>query len=52
MKKFILFLTLMYFSFCSMESCNDLTDQSQCNAEPIGVDGLYCFKANFEYEDL
>ena len=35
-----------------MESCNDLTDQSQCNAEPIGVDGLYCFKANFENEDL
>ena len=52
MKQFIFFLTLIYFSFCSMESCNDITDQEKCNAEPIGVDGLYCFKANIENENV
>lgn len=35
-----------------MESCNDILEQEKCNDEPIGQEGLYCFKANVENEDL
>ena len=33
-----------------MESCNDYPDHEKCNDEPIGQEGLYCFKANIEHE--
>ena len=48
MKKLILLLSLIYISFCSMESCNDILDQEKCNDEPIDQDGFYCFKANIK----
>ena len=35
-----------------MESCNYILEQEKCNDEPIGQEGLYCFKANVENEDL
>ena len=51
MKKFILLLTLIYFSFCTMDECDEATDQEKCNSISIGQKGLYCFKADIENED-
>ena len=52
MKKVLILLSLIYFSFCSLEECGGYTVQEKCNEIDLGQNGLFCFKANITNEYL
>ena len=64
MNKLLLLMLCIYSVFCTMDECNECTDQSKCNSIEFESDNLFCFKADiynnipeeysqygFEYED-
>ena len=51
MKKFILIITLIYFSSCTTDECSEEIHQENCNDIKVDEEDLYCFKADFENSD-
>ena len=44
MNKFLLLILSIYCVFCSMDECNQSTDQSRCNSIDLEDENFYCFK--------
>ena len=48
MKKLIISLTLIYAVFCTVDSCNQCNDQSQCANIKIEFEGFSCYQYESE----
>ncbi len=44
MNKFLLLILSIYCVFCTMDECNESTDQSKCNSIDVEDENFYCFK--------
>ena len=54
MNKLLLLILSIYCVFCSMDECDESTDQSRCNSIEVEDENFYCFKNDhyfFEEED-
>ena len=49
MKRLIVLLTLIYSIFCSIDSCLNCNDESQCYNIKIEFNGFSCYKYKSEY---
>ena len=47
MKRIIIMILLIYYSFCTIDDCNNCEDQEQCNSITVENSELYCFKMDF-----
>ncbi len=44
MNKLLLLILSIYCVFCTMDECNESTDQSKCNSIDVEDENFYCFK--------
>ena len=47
MKRIIILMLIIYSSYCTMDECDEETDQSKCNSIEVEYDDFFCFKVDF-----